>query len=109
MNRERGFTLTELMVAVLVGAIVISTLVTITRSMSQEATNQQMNVEASQRARTGLHMLKADFVRTGSAPRIAAARPPSAWSASSGANAAINSAYTYIPRRGPISLNPAFR
>ncbi|MCK9523287.1 MAG: prepilin-type N-terminal cleavage/methylation domain-containing protein [Proteobacteria bacterium] len=64
-HRQRGFTMVELMVALLIGLVLVMMLVMITRTMASEATNQQMVVEANQRARTGMHVLKNDLMRAG--------------------------------------------
>ncbi|MBN2529827.1 MAG: type II secretion system protein [Deltaproteobacteria bacterium] len=63
--RQRGFTLIEMMVALLLGSIAAISLTLITRSMTQTAQNEQMIVEASQAARAGIDMLRFDFMRTG--------------------------------------------
>jgi len=65
MRRARGFTLMEMMIALLVGAIVITPLYIITRGMAEETTKQQMETEAIQRARIGLEMLTTDLQRAG--------------------------------------------
>lgn len=65
MRRARGFTLMEMMIALLVGAIVITPLYIITRGMAEETTKQQMETEAIQRARIGLELLTSDLQRAG--------------------------------------------
>jgi prepilin-type N-terminal cleavage/methylation domain-containing protein len=65
MRRSRGFTLMEMMIALLIGAIVITPLYIITRGMAEETTKQQMETEAIQRSRIGLEMLAADLQRAG--------------------------------------------
>ncbi|MDJ0762309.1 MAG: prepilin-type N-terminal cleavage/methylation domain-containing protein [Myxococcota bacterium] len=62
----RGFTLMEMMIALLIGAIVVSPLYIVTRSMSQQTDVQRMDVEAMQRARLGMDAIIRDFSRTGS-------------------------------------------
>ena len=61
----RGFTLMELMIALLLGAIIVTPLYIITRGMAEETTKQQMETEATQRARVGLALLAADIQRAG--------------------------------------------
>ncbi|MCP4599358.1 MAG: prepilin-type N-terminal cleavage/methylation domain-containing protein [Proteobacteria bacterium] len=65
INRERGFTLVEMMVALTIGAIIVAPLYIVTRSMSQGTDMQRMNTEATQRARIGLDILVRDFRRAG--------------------------------------------
>lgn len=63
--RQRGFTLTEMMVALVLGAIIVAPFYVITRGMSEETTHQQMETEAMQRSRVGIELLTADFQRVG--------------------------------------------
>ncbi|MCK9460388.1 MAG: type II secretion system GspH family protein [Proteobacteria bacterium] len=65
MRAERGFTLMEMLVALIIGAIVVSQLYILTRAIGHDTTKQQMETEAMQRARIGLEMLSADFQRAG--------------------------------------------
>jgi prepilin-type N-terminal cleavage/methylation domain-containing protein len=65
MRGLRGFTLIEMMVALLLGAIIITPLYIITRGMAQQTTLQQMETEAMQRSRVGLETLINDFQRAG--------------------------------------------
>lgn len=60
-----GFTLMEMMVALVIGAIFITPLYLITRSMSQQTSRHQVETEAMQRARMGLNTLISDFSRAG--------------------------------------------
>ncbi len=62
---QNGFTLMEMMMALLIGAIIIAPLYIVTRGMAQETTKQQMETEAIQRARVGLETLITDFQRAG--------------------------------------------
>ncbi len=62
---QRGFTLMEMMIALLLGAVIITPLYIVTRGMSMETTKRQMETEAMQRARLGLELLTADFQRAG--------------------------------------------
>ncbi|HUT76913.1 MAG TPA: prepilin-type N-terminal cleavage/methylation domain-containing protein [Polyangia bacterium] len=62
---QRGFTLIEMMIALLLGAVIITPLYIVTRGMSMETTRRQMETEAMQRARLGMEMLAADFQRAG--------------------------------------------
>jgi hypothetical protein len=55
----------EMMVALLIGAIVVSQLYILTRSIAHDTTKQQMETEAMQRARIGVELLTADFQRAG--------------------------------------------
>jgi len=55
----------EMMIALLVGAIVVSQMYIMTRSISHDTTKQQMETEAMQRARIGVELLTADFQRAG--------------------------------------------
>lgn len=63
--KQRGFTLIEMLIALMIGIIVAASLTLITRSMAQSAQNEQMIVEASQAARAGIDMLRFDFMRAG--------------------------------------------
>jgi prepilin-type N-terminal cleavage/methylation domain-containing protein len=65
LRSERGFTLIEMLVALLIGAIIVSQLYILTRAISHDTTKQQMETEAMQRARIGIEMLTADFQRAG--------------------------------------------
>ncbi|MBN2342676.1 MAG: prepilin-type N-terminal cleavage/methylation domain-containing protein [Deltaproteobacteria bacterium] len=65
MTKQRGFTLIEMLIALMIGTIVAASLTLITRSMAESAANEQMIVEASQGARAGIDMLRFDFMRTG--------------------------------------------
>ncbi|MCP4676594.1 MAG: prepilin-type N-terminal cleavage/methylation domain-containing protein [Deltaproteobacteria bacterium] len=60
-----GFTLMEMMIALLVGGIVVTPLYIVTRSMAQGAENRRMDTEATQRTRLGLDYLLRDFRRAG--------------------------------------------
>lgn len=62
---QRGFTLMEMLIALLLGAVIITPLYIVTRGMSLETTRRQMETEAMQRARLGLELLAADFQRAG--------------------------------------------
>ncbi|MFO8074196.1 MAG: prepilin-type N-terminal cleavage/methylation domain-containing protein [Polyangia bacterium] len=62
---RRGFTLMEMMIALMLGAVIITPLYIITRGMSQETTKRQMETEAIQRARLGLEVLTRDLQRAG--------------------------------------------
>lgn len=64
-SQSRGFTLMEMLFALLMGAIVVTPLYVVTRAMAEKSSVNQMEVEASQRARLGLHTLLADLSRTG--------------------------------------------
>ncbi len=55
----------EMMMALLMGAIIVTPLYIVTRGMAQETTKQQMETEAIQRARVGLETLITDFQRAG--------------------------------------------
>ncbi len=69
MNRHsrkpRGFTLIEMLIALLAGILVVSPLYFIVRHMSIQAGAQQMKTEANQRARFGMDALVRDFERIG--------------------------------------------
>ncbi len=62
---QHGFTLMEMMMALLMGAIIVAPLYIVTRGMAQETNKQQMETEAIQRARVGLETLITDFQRAG--------------------------------------------
>ena len=64
-QKQRGFTLVEMMVALLISGIVVAPFFIITRGVSEETTKQQMETEAIQRARIGLQMLTSDLQRAG--------------------------------------------
>ena len=55
----------EMMVALLLGAVIITPLYIITRGMSEATTKRQMETEAIQRARFGLELLASDLQRAG--------------------------------------------
>jgi prepilin-type N-terminal cleavage/methylation domain-containing protein len=103
--QQRGFTLIEMMIALLLGSIAAISLTMITRSMAQTAENEQMVVEASQAARAGIDMLRFDFMRAG---MFYAANPRSGANSNSlvsdgGAGSGTHMAYF----RNPIvHLNP---
>ncbi|MBN2716788.1 MAG: type II secretion system protein [Deltaproteobacteria bacterium] len=63
-QKQRGFTLIEMMISLLLGSIAAIALTMITRAMTQTAENEKMVVEASQMARSGIDMLRFDFMRT---------------------------------------------
>ena len=65
MKNRRGFTLMEMMVALVMAAAVISPLYIITRGVAETSRSKQMDVEAMQRARTALDLLVRDFSRAG--------------------------------------------
>jgi Tfp pilus assembly protein PilW len=54
-----------MMVALLIGAVVVSQLYIVTRAIAHNTTKQQMETEAMQRARIGMELLTADFQRAG--------------------------------------------
>ena len=60
-----GVTLMEMMIALLVGAIVVTPLYIVTRGMAQQSDAQRMDIETMQRARLGLATLSKDFGRAG--------------------------------------------
>ena len=66
----------EMMVALLIGAIVVSQLYILTRAISHDTTKQQMETEAMQRARIGIELLTADFQRAGMMASPNPARDP---------------------------------
>ncbi len=65
MGRSFGFTLMEIMIALVVGAIMIAPLYIVTKGMSAQTQGQKMESEAVQRSRNGLSMLIQDISRTG--------------------------------------------
>ncbi|MDD5306825.1 MAG: prepilin-type N-terminal cleavage/methylation domain-containing protein [Deltaproteobacteria bacterium] len=65
LTRQRGFTLMEMMIALAIGAIIVTPFYFITRGMASQTTKQQMETEAMQRARMGMSVLANDFSRTG--------------------------------------------
>lgn len=65
MRFERGFTLMEMLVALVMAAAVVSPLYIITRGVAETSRSKQMEVEAMQRARTALDLLERDFSRAG--------------------------------------------
>lgn len=64
-RRSGGFTLMEMMIALVVGAVMIAPLYIVTRGMSQQTEGQKMESEAVQRSRNGLSMLIQDISRAG--------------------------------------------
>jgi prepilin-type N-terminal cleavage/methylation domain-containing protein len=64
-KKHGGFTLMEMLIALVIAAIIISPLYIITRTMSEQTGFQQMEVEAMQRARAGMSLLVRDFSRAG--------------------------------------------
>jgi prepilin-type N-terminal cleavage/methylation domain-containing protein len=65
VRSERGFTLIEMLVALVIGMIVVSQMYILTRAVGHDTTKQQMETEAMQRARVGIELLTADFERAG--------------------------------------------
>jgi hypothetical protein len=55
----------EMLIALVMAAIIVTPLYIITRSMSEQTGFQRMEIEAMQRARTGLNLLVRDFSRAG--------------------------------------------
>jgi hypothetical protein len=55
----------EMMIALLLGAVIITPLYIVTRGLSLDTTRRQMETEAMQRARLGLELLSSDFQRAG--------------------------------------------
>ncbi len=64
-TKALGFTLMEMLVALMVGAIVITPLYFVTRGMAQGSENRRQDTEATQRARVGMDYLMRDFRRAG--------------------------------------------
>ncbi len=104
MHTQRGFTLVELMIALLLGAIVAVTLTGITRSMVEESKNQQYIVEASETARAGMDMLRMDLMRTG---MFVAANPRNAENPDSlVSNSGVSGTHAAYYRNAIVHLNP---
>ncbi len=64
-HSQRGFTLVEMLIALVMAAIVVAPLYVITRSMSMQTNFQRMEAESMQRARTAMNLLIRDFSRAG--------------------------------------------
>jgi prepilin-type N-terminal cleavage/methylation domain-containing protein len=64
-TRQGGFTLMEMMIALIIGAVIVTPFYFITRGMANQTTKQQMETEAMQRARMGMSVLANDFARIG--------------------------------------------
>ncbi len=64
-RKNNGFTLIELMVALILATIVVAPLYVVTRSLTGQAKLEQVETEAMQRARIGLHTLLNDLAMTG--------------------------------------------
>ncbi len=64
-KKTTGFTLMELLVAMIMAAVVVAPLYVVTRSLTGQAKLEQIETEAMQRARIGLHTLLADLSMTG--------------------------------------------
>lgn len=62
---NRGFTLVEMLIALVMAGIVIAPLYIITRGMSEQADRQRMEVESMQRVRVAINLLSRDFSRAG--------------------------------------------
>lgn len=65
LGEERGFTLIEMMVALLIGIVAVSQLYILTRAVSNDTVKTRMETEAMQRARIGIELLTADLERAG--------------------------------------------
>lgn len=64
-RRQRGFTLMEMMFALLAGAVLVTPLYVVLKGMSETSSAMRDGLEARQRARVGLSVLQRDLARVG--------------------------------------------
>jgi prepilin-type N-terminal cleavage/methylation domain-containing protein len=97
---ELGFTLIEMMIALLMAAVIISPLYIVTKGLAERTTQQSMSVEAMQRARIALATISTDLSRTGLMTSANPATDPQSICSMSGVTCAA------VNRRAVVHLNP---
>ncbi len=95
-----GFTLTEMMISLLVAAVIVTPFYIVTSGVSERTTRQQMETEAIQRSRSGLNTLITDLSRTGLLVSPNHAVDPRSLCRNMASTTALN-------RRAVVHLNPA--
>lgn len=94
-----GFTLLEMMVALIAGAVLVAPLYVVLRGMSQTSSAMRDGLEARQRARVGINVLQRDLARVG----LSVSPDPQVDGRSASQNAAGSFAQF---RRALVHLNP---